>query len=367
MGGTYFILGKKEWEFTKEDQIFFHPYPFAVYVRSSSVELNKYIQLKTNGKRLNWAIPIAEYSSAAELLLDFLRNDKWFHSTSAKNLKIIKEMTHRIYVEPRFPLKLPSVRYQNEIANRTAHLYDVIKIKAPIASDVAEKIAESLSKMKKDGKPIPELPDYKTSEGLEACMEILKISPPKADGFQFPTADDLIFWALEETAKQELIIAPCKECGQLFVKGTKDHYCSRRCSDLSKVDCGRFCSDKEIKSLYDFIYKALDRNIGRSSKRYIYSGDNLSSSKTRDALFSDLSTRYENFTYAKHTFSESDFEVMNQTFRKKMFAPRYEYFKCAYRHFKMHKLTEEEYNLARAEFLNWLQEVKSLVNNFARK
>lgn len=357
----------ESFEFSREDQALFQPFPFSVYVRSSSVELNKYIQLTVNGKPLNCAIPIAEYSSVAELLLDFLRNDKWFHSASVKKIMVVKEMTHRIYVEPRFPLKLPSIRYQNEIAKRTSHLYDVIKIKAPIASGIAEKINEKLSKMKKDGNPIPELPDYHTFEGMEACMEILKISPPKADGFQFPTADDLIFWALEETTKQELIIAPCKECGQLFVKDTKDFFCSRRCANLGKVDCGRFCGDKEIKSLYDSIYKALDKTIGKSPKNFFFKGAALSSSESQDTLFSDLSTKYENFSCADHVFTESDFEVMNQTFRKNMFAPKYESFKCIYRRYKMQELTEEEYNVARIEFLDWLQEVKSQVDNFVRK
>lgn len=354
-------------EFSREDQALFQPFPFAVYVRSNSVVLNKYLQIKINGKQINWAFPVAKYRSVAELLLDFLCNDKWFHNVSAKQIEIIKEMTHRIYVEPRFPLKLPSVRYQNEIAKRKAHLYDIIKIKAPIASDIAEKINEKLSKMKKDGNPIPELPDYHTSEGMEACMEILKISPPKADGFQFPTADDLIFWALEETTKQGLIIAHCKECGQLFVKDTKDLFCSRRCANLGKVDCGRFCGDKEIKSLYDSIYKALDKGFGQSPKRYFYRDSTLSSSENRDSLFSDLTTKYENFTYEEHAFSESDFEVMNQTFRKNMFAPKYESFKCIYRRYKIQELSEAEYNVARTEFLDWLREVKSQVDNFVRE
>lgn len=354
-------------EFSREDQILFQPYPFAVYVRHSSVELNKYMQMIFNGKRVNWAIPIAEYGSVAELLLDFLRGDKWFHNVGNKQLEIIMEMIHHIYIKPRFPSRIPSVRYQNEIAKKKAHLYDVIKIKAPIASDTAEIIEKKLSKMKQDGNPIPELPDYHTSEGMEVCMEILKISPPKVDGFQFSSSDDLVFWALEETTKQESVITLCKECGQLFVKGSNNRFCSRRCSDLGKVDCGRFCGDKEIEALYGFIYKALHKDTGRSLKRYFYRGSALPPSENQDALFSDLSIKYENFSCTEHMFSDSDFEVMNQTFREKMYASKYADFKHAYRRYKIQELTEEEYSVKRTEFLDWLREVKLLLGNFIRE
>lgn len=348
--------------YSKNDIAFLQPHPFAVYVRNDSVSLNKYVQVVINEKQINYSYPVGEYRSVAELLLDFLRGGKWFHSASAKQTEFVKELIQCIYIEPEFPSRTPSARYRIEIAKRKAHLYDVKRIKPPLSSYIAEKIAEKISKLKTEGKPLPELPDYRTSEGLEACLKILKISPPKAEGFLL-SSDDLILWALEESTRQDLVIAPCKECGQLFVKDTKDCFCSRHCSDLSKVDCGRFCGDKEIKALYNSIYKALNKEPGRSPKSYIYSPNPLQNS---DELFSDLSALYENFTHSEHKFSESDFEVMKQTFLDKMFAPKYENFKCVYRHYKIEEIPETDYLVTRSEFLNWLREVKSQVDNFVK-
>lgn len=350
--------------YSKEDIALLQPLPFTVFLQRDSVTLNKYMSMVLHGKRVNWSFPVAEYESVAHLLLDFLQSSKWFHDTSDEQMKTIKELMHCIYIEPRFSSRLPSSLYRTEIAKRKAHLYNFSKVKPPLASATAEKIDKKILQMKDKGKAIPELPDYRTSDGLEECMEILKITPPKADGFQFPTSDDLILWALEETTQQELVVAPCKECGQLFVKGANDYFCSRRCTDLNKVDCGRFCNDDEIASLYNSIYKALARNIGRSPKGHSYESSAQSSSEILDALFSDLSTRYKNFTYTEHSFSESDFKILNKTFREKIFAPRYETFKCFYRRYKIQELSEEEYDVARAEFLDWLREVKDHVNNF---
>lgn len=140
-------------------------------------------------------------------------------------------------------------------------------------------------------------------------------------------------------------------------------FCSRHCSDLSKVDCGRFCGDKEIKALYNSIYKALNKETGRSPKSYIYNPNPLQNS---DELFSDLSALYENFSYSEHKFSESDFEVMKQTFLDKMFAPKYENFKCVYRHYKIEEIPETDYLVTRSEFLNWLREAKGQVDSFVK-
>ena len=353
--------------YSKEDIALLQPLPFTVYVRSDSVTLNKYMKMVFKGKRVNWTFLVAEYESVADLLLDFLQGGKWFHDTSDEHTKLIKELVHYIYIEPKLPSRLPSSLYRTEMAKRKAHLYNFAKVNPPLASDTAEKIAEKISQMKTKGKAIPELPGYHTSDDLEECMKILKISPPKVDGFQFPASDDLILWALEEATRQEPVIAPCKECGQLFVKGNKNHFCSRRCSDLSKVDCGRFCNDKEIKSLYDSIYKALNKEFGKSSKAYTYNGSTPSTSELPDALFLDLSNKYEGFSPSEHAFSEADFQVIKQTFLKKMFAPRYENFKRFYLRYKIQELSEEEYNIARSKFLGWLREVKSKVDSFGRK
>ena len=161
--------------YSKSDIAFLQPHPFAVYVRNDSVSLNKYVQVVINEKQINYSYLVGEYRSVAELLLDFLRGDKWFHSVSAQQTELVNELIQRIYIEPSFPSRIPSTRYQLEISKRKAHLYDVKRIKPPLSSYIAEKIAEKISKLKTEGKPLPELPDYRTSEGSEACLKILKI------------------------------------------------------------------------------------------------------------------------------------------------------------------------------------------------
>ena len=87
--------------YSKEDIALLQPLPFTVYVRSDSVTLNKYMKMVFNGKRVNWTFPVAEYKSVADLLLDFLQGGKWFHDTSDEQTKLIKELVHHIYIEPK--------------------------------------------------------------------------------------------------------------------------------------------------------------------------------------------------------------------------------------------------------------------------
>ena len=39
----------------------------------------------------------------------------------------------------------------------------------------------------------------------------------------------------------------------------------------------------------------------------------------------------------------------------------------AYRRYKIQELSEEEYNIARSEFLDWLEDVKSQTGNFVQE